>query len=240
MVKYIVKKRETLESIAEDFGISVVELRSYHNNTCELQNLIGPEVKTGTELLLEKEKPSGERLQEIREEKQERQEEEKIQEAREERESHIGCYYVITGAQCICNKGTTPATLKVTSHTKVPMNDKSGEKYVATEQDREFEQGSSCFGSCKLRKNDPCVFSPAGKWQKPYQYVSVFDMKTLTEISYLNCTTGGKITVQYHGQKIKIGFMNLQRADAELLNQIMPGLELQEYKEEQDIDQYYI
>lgn len=65
-------------------------------------------------------------------------------------------------------------------------------------------------------------------------------MSMLTELSYLNCATGGKISVDYHGQKVKIGFMNLQRADPELLNQVMPGLELQEYVEQQDTNSYYL
>ncbi|WP_185145294.1 DUF4280 domain-containing protein [Apibacter muscae] len=211
-------------------------MRSYHNNICELNNLLGWKVKAGTELLLEKEKPSQEKLQEI----EERQEEQKIQEFKEERESHEGSHFLVHGAKCICNKGSNLATLKVISNRYTPFNNNREGAYAATEEGVQFEEGSFCFGSCKLRKNDPCIFSPAGKWQKPYNYVKIYDMKTLTELSYLNCTQVGKITVHYHGQKIKIGFMHLQRADTETLNMILPGLELQEYMEEQDTDQYYI
>ena len=32
---YVVKKGETLESIADDYGISVYELRTFHNLWCE-------------------------------------------------------------------------------------------------------------------------------------------------------------------------------------------------------------
>lgn len=240
MIKYIVKKGETLENVAETFGLTVPELRQYHNSHCELNNLLGWEVKKGTELLLEKEKTSQEKLQEIKKEKEVKQEEQKTQEAQEERDSHEGNHFLVHGAKCICDKGSTHATLKVTSNRFTPFNNNREGAYGATEEDIQFEEGISCFGSCKLRKSKPCVFSPVGKWEKPYHKVKIYEMKTLTELSYLNCTQGGKITVHYHGQKIKIGFMNLQKADTETLNMILPGLELQEYIEEQDTDQYYL
>ena len=60
------------------------------------------------------------------------------------------------------------------------------------------------------------------------------EKSALIETSYLMCSVGGKITIKHHGQSVKIGNSNLQRANAELMNQILPGLDLQEFQAEYD------
>ncbi|KMQ69999.1 hypothetical protein ACM39_00005 [Chryseobacterium sp. FH2] len=146
---------------------------------------------------------------------------------------------MVDGAKCLCDKGAIPATLKVTSHTKTVFNSKDTDKWAATVEDLKFKEGASCFGSCKVKNNNPCSFAPIGKWIKPYEKVKVMEKSVLLETSYLMCSVGGKITIKHHGQSVKIGNSNLQRADAELMNQILPGLDLQEFQAESDENQYY-
>lgn len=231
---YTVRKSETLDSLAQDFGISVDELRRFHNNWCEdIRDQIGYDIWEGKKLTIEKEKLPKEKVKQrenekYKEEKQQKQEQkEKEEEAK--RTEQDDKYYVVDGAKCLCDKGVTPATLKVNSHTKAIFNSRDKDKWIATVEDLQFKEGVSCFGSCKMKNNNPCSFAPAGKWLKPYEKLKVMDKPALLETSYLMCSVGGKITIKYHGQSVKIGNSNLQRADAEMMNQILPGLDLQEF-----------
>jgi len=241
---YTVKKGETLESLALDFGISVDEVRRFHNNWCEdIRDQIGYEIWEGKKLTVEKEKLSQEEVkqkkqEELQEEKQQK-EEQKEKEAEAKRTEQDNKYYVVDGAKYLCDKGLAPATLKVTSHTKAVFNSRDKDKWAATVDDLQFQEGAACFGNCKVKNNNPCTFAPAGKWLKPYERLKIMEKSALLETSYLMCSVGGKITVKYHGQNVKIGNSNLQRADAEMMNQILPGLDLQEFQAEEDENQYY-
>jgi hypothetical protein len=236
---YKVKKGETLESLAEDFGISVDELRRFHNNWCEdIRDQIGYDIWEGKKLTVEKEKLSKEEVQQNKEEKYQEEKQQKQEQKEKEEEAkrteQDNKYYVVDGAKCLCDKGTIPATLKVTSHTKTIFNSKDKDKWTATSEDLQFKEGASCFGSCKVKNNNPCSFAPAGKWLKPYEKLNIMEKTAILETSYLMCSVGGKITIQHHGQSVKIGNSNLQRADAELMNQILPGLDLQNIQAEYD------
>ncbi len=53
MKKYIVHKGDTLDSIAEQFGVQDGQtLRSYHNIYCPLEDLLGHDVVPGKELFV--------------------------------------------------------------------------------------------------------------------------------------------------------------------------------------------
>ncbi len=241
---YKVKKGETLESLADDFGISVYELRCFHNNWCEdIREQIGYQIWEGKELTVAKEKLSKEEVQQNKEEKYQEEKQQKQEQKEKEEEAkrteQDNKYYVVDGAKCLCDKGATPATLKVTSQSKVVFNSKYENKWSATVEDLQFKEGTSCFGSCKVKNNNPCAFAPVGKWQKPYEKMKIMEKSALLETSYLMCSAGGKITIKHHGQSVKIGNSNLQRADAEMMNQILPGLDLQELQAEYDENQYY-
>lgn len=241
LTKHIVKKGETLESIALDYGITVSELKIYHNShISNFKKHISYYVEEGTELLMENEKPPKAPLQ-IKETNEEEEEREEKRQAKKEALQHgKEEYFIVDGAKYFCDKGTVPATLKVSSQTKSIFNSKGNDKWAATLEDVQFKEGNSCFGSCAVKNSNPCTFSPAGLWQKPFEKVRVMDKKVLVESSFLMCAMGGKISVQHHGQTIKVGKSNLQRADSELLNQVLPGLSLQEHKAEFDNPQYYI
>lgn len=243
---YVVKKGETLESIADDYGISVYELRTFHNLWCEdINDGIAYKVWEGKQLTVEKEKPSKEEIDIRKEEEYQQQKEKKEEQKQKEKEAarteHEDKFYVVDGGKCVCDKGTIPATLKVTSHSKAIFNSTSNhEKHVATLEDVQFKEGSSCFGSCKVKNSNPCAFVPAGKWKKSYDKLKIMDKEALLEISYLMCSVGGKITVKHHGQSVIMGSNNVQKADAELLNQVLPGLDFEEFQAEFDENQYYL
>ncbi|WP_160137457.1 PAAR-like protein [Chryseobacterium sp. c4a] len=242
-IKHIVQKGETLESIAHDYGISVTELHSFHNqNATHIHQLILSfmGVSEGAELLMKQEKPPKPPLQikEISEEDKGR--EEKRQTKKEALQYGKEEYFIVDGAKCLCDKGTIPATLKVNSHTKSIFNSKGNDKWAATLEDVQFKEGNSCFGSCAVKNNNPCTFSPAGLWQKPFEKTKVMDKKVLVESSFLMCVIGGKISVQHHGQTILLGSNNIQKSDAELLNQVMSGINFEEFQAEYDDNQYYL
>ncbi|GAA4166625.1 hypothetical protein GCM10022217_40710 [Chryseobacterium ginsenosidimutans] len=243
---YIVKKGETLESIADDYGISVYQLRSFHNLWCEdINDGIGYNIWEGKKLTVEKEKPSKEVIEQRKEEEYQQEKEKKESQKQKEEEAkqteHEDKFFVVDGAKCLCDKGLNPATLKVTSHSKTIFNSRNNdEKHTATLEDVQFKEGNSCFGSCKVKNNNPCAFVPVGKWKKPYEKLKIMDKEAIIEISYLMCSVGGKITIQHHGQSVKMGSNNIQKADAELLNQVLPGLDFEEFQSEYDENRYYL
>ncbi|WP_267404184.1 MULTISPECIES: PAAR-like protein [unclassified Chryseobacterium] len=243
---YIVKKGETLESIADDYGISVYQLRKFHNLWCEdINDGIAYKVWEGKKLTVEREMPSKEEIDARKEEEYQQEKEKKeVQKQKEEetqRIEHENKFYVVDGAKCVCDKGAVPATLKVTSHSKTIFSSRNNdEKFVGTLEDVQFKEGNSCFGSCTAKNNNPCAFVPAGKWKKPYEKMKIVNKQALLEISYLMCSVGGKITVQHHGQSVIMGSNNVQKADAELMNQVMPGINFEEFQGEYDENQYYL
>lgn len=66
------------------------------------------------------------------------------------------------------------------------------------------------------------------------------DKEALIEISYLICSVGGKITVKHHGQSVIMGSNNVQKANAKLMNQVMLGVNFEEFQAEYDDNQYYL
>ncbi len=240
-IKHIVQKGETLESIALDYGISVSELKNYHNShITNFKKHIGYYIEEGVELLLENEKPPKPLLQIKERDEKDKEREEKRQTKKETLQHGKEEYFIVDGAKCLCDKGTIPATLKVNSHTKSIFNSKGNDKWAATLEDVQFKEGNSCFGNCTVKNNNLCTFSPAGVWQKPFEKVKVMDKKVLVESSFLMCAVGGKISIQHHGQTILLGSNNVQKSDAELLNQVMPGINFEEFQAEYDDNQYYL
>ncbi|MBE0392399.1 PAAR-like protein [Flavobacterium sp. PL002] len=223
-IPYLIQQGDTLSSVALKLGIKdEYYLKRYHNNNCELKNQTGGTLKAGEILLT----PPPDEIEEMNrkiaisqqedvEEKAKKEgectieEEKKEEEAKKEEETkkgeHEGKYFVVHGATCICDKAEDPsktAKLKVTSHEKVVFNDEDG-KYVATADDTTLDPPAATFGKCTLKPsssgNQPCAFSPAGKWQKFYEKTKIADKPLLTEISILQCTIGGKVTIKKHGQ----------------------------------------
>lgn len=149
-------------------------------------------------------------------------------------------FFVVDGAKCMCDKGTIAATLKVTSHTKTIFNSVDSDKWAATEEDVQCKEGTSCFGSCKMKNNNPCTFAPVGQWLKPYEKVKILDKSAIIENSYLMCSVGGKITIKNHGQTAEINNTHVQKADARVMNVLNPFIDFEEFQADFDQNQYYV
>lgn len=64
---YQVKREDTLESVAEQLGISAEALKRYHNTYCDLKNLIGVDLRGVHEIII----PPSEKIAEIKESQKE-------------------------------------------------------------------------------------------------------------------------------------------------------------------------
>jgi murein DD-endopeptidase MepM/ murein hydrolase activator NlpD len=257
-IPYLVKKDDTLESIAKELGITdPYDLRHYHNMNAEINDGIGQEPVQGKTLLT----PSPEKIKEInakrakldeaeeaeiqkeeqvKEEQHKQQKEEKEQEEKQEKETvqnaHNDKYFVVHGGLCSCDKAENPkqtAKLLVTSHNKVILNAEAG-KFFATEIDKTFDPAAATFGKCTLKPssggNQPCALAPAPKWTKVYDKTSIFGNKVLTEISTLRCTVGGKIEVAKHGQTNTVMKEHAEKTNPAALALINPAVKMPNLK----------
>lgn len=171
------------------------------------------------------------------------------QQKEEEKESkeksageHDGKLFVAQKGKAICDKGTKFPQFKVSSHKKLYINDKDGvDDYLAvTENDLQFNPPAVPFGNCSVKNGQPCSFAPAGKWKKFYKDVKVMDNALLTEISELQCSIGGKIKIMDHGQKAQLSKQNFENADAKVHSYINPLVDLDEFTDELDGENFYI
>ncbi|REC50183.1 DUF4280 domain-containing protein [Chryseobacterium pennipullorum] len=160
--------------------------------------------------------------------------------------AHDGKHFIIRKGRAQCSEGNQFPQFKVTSHQKHYWNSKGGDAdYLAvTEDDVMFDPSGSSFGICRLRPSSggylPCVFAPAGTWQKTYEKVKIMDKSCLSEISELMCCTGGKITIKEHGQQSVMNQQNIIFADPDTYRLINPFIDLRDLKEDlEDSDQIY-
>lgn len=179
MKKYIVQKGDSLQSIAEQFGVKDGQmLRSYHNIYCPLEDLLGHEVVEGKELLIPEDPKYMKNDEEVmdsineddtggheetskNEDNSDTKEGDKTDDEKEEEKNstenrsseHEGKYFVIQKGMCQCNQGFKYPKFKVTSHQKHYWNDENGEAdYLAvTEDDLTFDPPAMPFGNCKLK-----------------------------------------------------------------------------------------
>ena len=154
---------------------------------------------------------------------------------------HENKHFVIQKGKAICDKGTKFPNFKVTSHQKHYWNnDGDSADYLAvTEDDIQFTPPAVSFGNCSLKNNQPCSFATAEKWKKTYEQVKVMGKSCLTEISELQCAIGGKIKVMEHGQKAELSKQNFKNGNTVIHNQINPLLDLDEFVDDLDGDDFY-
>lgn len=150
---------------------------------------------------------------------------------------HNSKHFIIPKGKACCDQGDQFPNFVVSSHSKHYWNDGNGNAdYLAvTEKDVQFKPAGPSFGKCKLKPSSggylPCAYAPAGLWQKTYDKVKIMDSAAITEISELQCTTGGKITVKDHGQRPEMSAQNVQRADNKTIEQINPLVDMDDYKD---------
>ena len=100
--------------------------------------------------------------------------------------------FIVKGAQLVCDKGSAPATLKVTS-----KGIRFSNKEVATDKDKEIEGN---FGSCAMCNNNPCA-ARLLQWKITTQKINENRGNLLTEGSYIECANGGIVTIKNPNQQ---------------------------------------
>jgi hypothetical protein len=267
MEKYLVQEGDTWDSIALQFGITDGKtLMEFHNeHSYLLEDLQGDNIIAGAKILVlgngksvndddetvdpmngyddeaedqtaDEEKNSGNK------EEQKKQEQKQSEGGTSE---HNGKYFVVQKGMCQCNQGFKFPKFKVTSHEKHYWNDKDGEAdfLAVTEDDLQLDPAAQPFGQCKLKPSSggylPCAYAPAGKWTKTYEKVKVMGKSSVTELSELMCTTGGKITILKHGQQSEVGQSNVKKADAKEQQIYNPILNFSEFQDSVNDDNEY-
>ncbi|WP_353150188.1 PAAR-like protein [Chryseobacterium sp.] len=250
-IPYTVQSGETLQDIAQKLGIKDwTKLKEYHNAHSATQ--VGNTPYTGFSLMTpppdevyqlngETPPPDPAEEQKTAEQKQEeekKQEEEEKKNEKASKSEHYGKYLVVHGAKCVCDKAENPAQtadLQVTTHSIIILNDAQG-KLAATEEDKTFNPPAATFGKCKLKPSSggylPCTVAPAPKWGKTYDSTQVMGKNTLTEISELQCTVGGKITISKHGQTDSVSNAHAENTNPVALGMVNPAIEQPKKKEE--------
>jgi muramidase (phage lysozyme) len=249
-VIYHIQKGDTLSDIAQKLGINDWhKLRDFHNthgsykvteriyagktlttpNKAEVAKMNGASKEK--EYLLE----NPEFLEKKPTKKPEKKKEKKKEGAKSE---HSGKYFVVHNATCACNKAENPsqtAKLQVTTHKLVIFNNQQG-KFAATEEDKQFNPPAATFGKCTLKPssggNLPCQVAPAPKWAKSYNKTKVLGKNILTEISTLQCTIGGKISVKNHGQSNTVTKEHSDNTNKAQLALVNPGVSIPANKKE--------
>ncbi|MGO4709817.1 PAAR-like protein [Chryseobacterium sp. 2TAF14] len=253
-IPYTVKSGDTYSSIAKKLGLKDWhKLKDYHNEHAGFNHQVGNTLYANTTLLTpppdevailngdtsskDESKNEQQKEEQKQKEEKEKQEEEKKQEQASKSE-HDGKYFVVHGAKCVCDKAEDPtktADLQVTTHNIIVLNDQSG-KYLATEDDKTFMPPAATFGKCTLKPsssgNLPCALAAAPKWNKSYESTQVQGKKSLTEISELLCTTGGKITIDKHGQTDSVSNAHADNTNPLELAMVNPAVEQPKKKTE--------
>lgn len=103
-------------------------------------------------------------------------------------------------ALLICNKGTAPSQLAVTSQAFC----KADNKLIATEADKKANENIKLFGVCAIT-HSACHPAPI-QWEATTEKDMINNYKILTEKSKCKCSLGGEISVQNvgHGEKHEV------------------------------------
>ena len=250
MKTYKANSRDTFASIAKKFNVKDAHyLKTYHNLNCPIENVLHEEVIEGTEIVIPEDPEFLGNTDENDYFTEEPKNPSKETHSSSNNSSstgsggnesgkseHDGKYFVIPKGLCQCNQGFTFPHPKVTSHKKHYINSPSNQAdYLAvTEDDLTFDPASAPFGNCKLRPTSggylPCIYAPAGKWQKTYDQVKIMEKACVTEISELMCATGGKITILKHGQQSEAVASQFVKADAREQHVFNPLVDFEGFK----------
>jgi hypothetical protein len=149
-------------------------------------------------------------------------------------------HFVVQGGTCECKFSESPQTdtLKVKSQTMHFANDDGKEKLIATNKEIGQTLEKNTFGKCKLQPtnsgNLPCQVVIT-QWTGFYDKVTYEENKgnPLLEDSKATCPIGGPdcITIKKHGQTAEVTQKNAEKGDPEVLNQLMPGFNLDTKKD---------
>lgn len=96
--------------------------------------------------------------------------------------------YITNTTQLLCDKGTSPTPITVTSQSFMSIE----EKLQATEEDKQPNINIKPFGICSVLRSS-CSPSPI-KWDNTSDF-EIEGKKELLESSTCQCSIGGKISV---------------------------------------------
>ncbi|MGK6342035.1 PAAR-like protein [Chryseobacterium sp. DT-3] len=252
-IPYTVQSGETLQDIAKKLGIKDwTKLKQYHNEQAGsgqqtsdipyagfiLQTPPKDEIYTMNGETPPPDPVEEQKSAEQKQDQEKKKEEEEKKEEKASKSDHDGKYFVVHNAKCVCDKAENPkqtADLQVTTHSIIVLNDEQG-KLAATEADTTFNPTPATFGKCKLKPSSggylPCALAPAPKWSKTYESTQVMGKNTLTEISELQCTVGGKITVFKHGQTDSVSNAHADNTNPVELAMVNPAIDQPKKKED--------
>lgn len=148
-------------------------------------------------------------------------------------------HLICQGATCQCKFGTTPDKLAVKTQSQRYINEKDGSnKLMATHVDIGSTFEKNTFGSCKKMNNSPCQ-AVVTQWSGYYEKITLEDNngKALLEDSKATCPVGGPdcITIINHGQTAGASAQNVKNADKEVLAELFPFVNPNEYIRKTDM-----
>ncbi len=132
-----------------------------------------------------------------------------------------GTEFAVQRGTAICDTGTKFPNFKVTENDNLYANSLQGiaDFLVVTEDDLMFDPPAVPFGMCLLN-NQNCLYGPSGKWEDTYSGLQSGGKKLVSDISYLMCVKGGKITVRETGQMNSVTICDQKDADEHFQNQL--------------------
>ncbi|MET3730478.1 PAAR-like protein [Moheibacter stercoris] len=248
--RHVIQNGETLSSISQKYGFSESEIRNFHNQNAPLKDLIGttdnftnngqltyiliPPKEETSDVDSYEATQADETAKESTQENQsseEQTEEQQDEPSKGQASEHDQKYVVIQKGYCVCDQSVppnmVPVQFKVDSHKLQHANGDTAEHLIVTEEDVFFQKQAQPFGSQCLKQPNgpnylPCSYTPAGKWQKTYSKIQVEEKAVLTELSELQCSFLGKITVFQHGQTQKVTNAHFGNVEEEELWAISP------------------
>jgi len=107
-----------------------------------------------------------------------------------------GRKYVVDGAGIECGAGTSAGKLSLPNSHKMTINGKA----VLNIKDNISMTNIGSMGSCKNKKNSPCIPAPSGQWQQDKSGLDIDGVPALLNTSIIPCGMGSVIKIVADGQ----------------------------------------
>lgn len=128
---YQVKKGDTLQSVAEELGISAEALKRYHNTYCDLKNLIGVDLKGIQEVII----PSKNQIAELKEVQKQLSYSEKLPSLYLNKTFYYPTYEVTESIETLGQED-----IKINYSTAIKLNEISDRGFIAIVNNSDFKK----------------------------------------------------------------------------------------------------
>lgn len=105
-------------------------------------------------------------------------------------------FFLCTGAQIKCSKGTAPGILKVLPNKKISLNGQP----IATKTCNKPMVNIMPFGTCQRDHSPPCTPNISGMWNNLVKFITAGGEEVPCEKSKCSCSFGGIISIINPGQ----------------------------------------